>query len=93
MGQSRGTLLLDSSTGTPRKKPELFEPLSKRVEKRGGSQEPSLTCCGEFLLDQGELSIGTREVTGGERQRNTAKEPPFATPFFLLSCGLSLRTH
>ena len=71
--------------GHTKKKALTLELLGKRAEKRGGSQEPSSTCCGEFPLDQGELSIGTREVTGGERQRNTAKEPPVChPPFFLL---------
>ena len=82
-GQSRGTLPLDSSTDTPRKKPELLSHWVRgQRRKRRESQKPSPTCCGEFPLDQGELSIGTREVTGGERQRNTVKEPLLPSPFF-----------
>ena len=51
-------------------------------------------CCSEFLLDLGELSIGTREVTGGKRQRNTVKEPQFANPtLFFFSAEVLASGH
>ena len=57
-GQSRGTLLLESSRGTPRKKPEL---LSRWVRgQRRGQDHRSLHPRGEFPLDLGERNIGTR---------------------------------